>query len=99
MFPDHSFKLTTAFSQYKIKVQPFLKASIGKSSSSCRVEQLQRLKHLDELDNVTSDFLVLYYLAFYVKPTKHIKLVGKSIKPTIAESQQFFLRLVPVSSI
>lgn len=98
MYPEHSFKLTSAFSGYKRKVQPFLKASIEKSSSSCKTEQIERLKRINELDDITSDFLVLFYLAFYVKPTKHVKLIDKQIKPTIAESQKYFLRLVPVSS-
>lgn len=96
LFPEMGLKFTTMFSEFKSKVQPFLLTAIKSSTSINKELQLDTLSRIDKLDTNTSDFLVLYYLPYYLKPTKHVKLIDRSCKPTIAESQKFFILLLPV---
>lgn len=97
MFPEQCHKLTTMFVEFKAKVIPFLKSSLKTSTNRKKTELIDKFNRITELDCQTSDFLVMYYLPMYIKPTKHVKLSDRNLKPSITESQDYFIRLIPVS--
>lgn len=94
---EKSNMLTSNFAEFKRKSLPLQIAALKKSSVSNKADKIERLQALHKVDSQTGDFLHLYYLPVYIKPTKHIKLAGdKTCKPSVVESQNSFIRLVPV---
>lgn len=85
------------FPEFKKRVIPFLKTAVVKSASDSKAEIVEIIQNINTLDAVTSDFLVLYYLPFYIPPAKQVQTNSRKSKPTISESQNFFTLLVAVS--
>lgn len=97
LYPAESMMLITNYSEYKRKILPFLIAALKTSTIPNKDDQMEKLTRVDQMDCETSDFLVMYYLPVYLKPSKLVKLVDRNCKPTIVESQNYFIRLIPVS--
>lgn len=76
---------------------PFLEASITKCNSVTKNEILQSFANINNLTKATGDFMVYFYLPFYLKAAKHVKLIDRKCKPTTIECQNDFIMLVRVS--
>lgn len=96
MYPQKGILLQLLFENFKSKVMPFIKSSVKKSKFDFKTEALENLERINKLSSYTSDFLALYYLPYYIKPSKQVKLVDSTIKPTIKECQDHFIFLVQV---
>lgn len=99
LYPQSQHSLTSKFPYFKTKIIPLLVTAVKKSIASTKTEILKALNEIDTFDDVTSDFLVLFYLPLYIKPSKRVKTLTRDSKPTIAESQEFFIQLIRVSSL
>lgn len=91
LHPGKALLLTATFQDFKRKLHPFLMAALKTP------DQIDRLNRIEGLHSGTSDFLYLYYLPIYLKPSKHVKIGERNCKPSIAESQNYFIRLIAVS--
>lgn len=98
LYPQSHRSLMSKFPRCKTNIKPLLVAAVTKSVNCNKTEILKDLHDIDRYDDITSDFLILYYLPLYLKPSKRIKTNSRDSKPTIAESQQYFIQLIRVSS-